>query len=106
MPYQNKISREEYEKINKVSGSGKAGSGREDYEKAKVLQSAISKVRGLQTYRPPVLFDGPYRINVRVHGRTRADEDNIRKAINDAIQGVATRNDRDSIGGSIELCRS
>ena len=100
----NKVSRDEYKKMLKNNCSRKASSSSANYEKANEIRQAISKIRSLQTYRPSILFDCPYRLDITVHGKTRADEDNIRKAINDALQGTATRNDRDSVGGSITLC--
>lgn len=107
MKPKNYISREQYtSEINKIHGSRATSASSKNYEKANEIRQAISKIRSLQTYRPSILFDGPYRLDIAVHGKTRADEDNIRKAINDAVQGTATRNDRDSIGGSIQLCSS
>ncbi len=101
----NKLTLKEYKReINKIHRSWSSSTRSENYDKANEIRQAVSKIRGLQTYRPPLLFDGPYRLNITVYGKTRADEDNIRKAINDALQGTATRNDRDSRGGSITLC--
>lgn len=101
----NKISRGEYKnEINKIYGARKTSASGKNYTKANAIQQTVSEIRSLQTYSAPILFDGPYRLNVTVIGKTRADEDNIRKAINDALQGYATRNDRDSKGGEITLC--
>ena len=103
----NKMSQEEYKReINRIHRSGKAGSGSSDNTKAKAIFDTIRTVRSLQTDRPDIVFAGSYELDVFVFGKTRADEDNIRKAINDALQGVATRNDRDSRGGRTELCGS
>lgn len=98
-----RMSVEEYRK-RYVQSPRPSGSSSKNYSEAKALQQAISTIRGLQTYCPPIILDGPYRLDVAVYARTRADEDNIRKAVNDAIQGCIVRNDRDSQGGSIELC--
>ena len=96
------MSVEQYKK-RYIHRSRPSGSSSKNYSEAKALQQAVSKIRGLQTYCPPLILDGPYRLDVAVYARTRADEDNIRKAVNDAIQGCVVRNDRDSQGGSIEL---
>ena len=106
MKQERMTSKEFLNQINKVQNTGKTSASSENYKKAKVLRQAISTIRSLQTYCPPIIFDGPYRLDVTVYARTTADEDNIRKAINDALQGTATKNDRDSRGGSIELCGS
>lgn len=104
---QNKMSEEEYKReINRIHRSGKSGSGSKDNSKAKAIFDTIRTVRSLQTYRPDIVFAGNYELDVLVFGKTRADEDNIRKAINDSLQGVATRNDRDSQGGRTKLCGS
>lgn len=97
------MSVEQYKK-RYVQSPRATGTRSKNNAEAKALQQAVSTIRGLQTYHPPLILDGPYRLDVAVHARTRADEDNIRKAVNDAIQGCIVRNDRDSQGGSIELC--
>lgn len=98
-----RMSVEEYKK-RYIQSPRSSGSSCKNYAEAKALQQAVSTIRSLQTYNPPLILDGPYRLDVAVYSRTRADEDNIRKAVNDAIQGCIVRNDRDSQGGSIELC--
>jgi Holliday junction resolvase RusA-like endonuclease len=100
----NKMKVEDYKNaINRVSSSGNAGTMRKNNAKAKVLLRTISAIRSVQTYNPDILFDGTYRIDIAVFGTARGDEDNIRKAFNDALQGTATRNDRDSCGGDTTL---
>lgn len=98
-----RMSVDEYKK-RYVQSPRSSGSSSKDHAEAKALQQAVSTIRSLQAYHPPLILDGPYRLDVTVYARTRADEDNIRKAVNDAIQGCVVRNDRDSQGGSIELC--
>ena len=102
MPDEDILSVEEYKRTI-VRGTRQARTGCPNHAKTKALQLAIHQVQRLQTHCADIVFDGPYRLDVEVFGKTRADEDNIRKAINDALQGCATRNDRDSIGGSIIL---
>ena len=86
-----------------VCSTRRTGSSGSDYEKTKILFEAVRKVRSIQTYNPPIVFNGAYRLDIVVHGGTRADEDNIRKAFNDALQRCAFGNDRNSKGGSIEI---
>jgi hypothetical protein len=88
---------------NNLQNTWKTSASCSNYEETKALQQAVSTIRSLQSHCPDIIFSGLYRLDVAVYGRTTADEDNIRKSINDALQGYATRNDRDSKGGSIEL---
>lgn len=103
----NRMSLDEFRKDhgNHFYRSGKTSASRPDYSAAKTIFETVRQIRGLQRDRPPIVFDGAYELDVEVYGPTRADEDNIRKAINDALQGCATRNDRDSQGGITKLHR-
>ena len=102
MKHENSMSVEEYRK-RYVHGTRKTRSTPQNHAEAKILRQTVEQIRSLQTYNPAILFNCPYRLDLEVFGFTPADEDNIRKGINDAIQGVVVRDDRDSIGGSITL---
>ena len=107
MTPKNRMTKEEYkDELAKLHRSGETGASRKNYEKTNALKQTVLALRGIQRHCAPIVFDSLYRLNIEVHGKTRADEDNIRKAINDALQGVATRNDRYSRGGAITLCDS
>ena len=49
------------------------------------------------------LHKGPFRIDVEIHGKCRADIDNVLKGVLDALNGVAYRDDKQCIEARVRL---
>ena len=50
------------------------------------------------------LHERKFKIEVEIHGKIRADIDNILKGVLDALNGVAYKDDRQCVEARIKLC--
>ncbi len=89
---------------NKVYSARKASTLRKDNSKTKVLQQAMDAIPNLQGGSEDFLFTGNFEIKIKIHSTSKADIDNITKAILDSLQGSAYGNDRNCRKMAVEFC--
>ena len=96
----NKMSVEEYKReINRVHSPRKTRPIRKNNTKTKIRMQTVQKVSGVQGVCASSLFEGPFRIEVEIYGKCRADGSNILKGIEDALNGYAYKDDKQAIEG-------
>ena len=94
----NKISQEEYKReLNRIHSGGATGSIRKDNSKAKARRQAISAVPGIRGMGPMGVHAGPFAVEITIHGKCRADIDNVAKGILDALNETACVDDRQCV---------
>ena len=69
--------------------------------KAKVLQPPIQAIPGLRRASAVGLHSGPFKIEVQIIGKCRADIDNVLKGILDALNGVAYSDDKNCVDARV-----
>ena len=92
-----------------LSGNGDTRNARsvcKDNAKAKVCKQAIPEVSDVLKRSPGAFYSGSFRVEIEIHGKCRADIDNVGKGILDALNGVAYKDDRECVGFSVKLCKS
>ena len=100
--FENKVSREEYlNEVNGVRNPRKTSAVRKDNARAKASVQTVPKVSGVQGSGTDELHAGCFEIEIEIHGKVRADIDNIGKGIMDALNGVAYVDDRQCTGINI-----
>lgn len=98
------ISVEQYRnELNRVCGAGKACSVCSCDSKVKMGKPGVQKVQRGRKRDPKPFFEGPFRIEIEIHGKYRGDLDNITKGILDALNRVAYKDDRQCVSGNWEL---
>lgn len=94
----NKMSQEEYKReINRVHRGGPSRSIRKNDPKTKIRRQAISAVPGVRGTGPLGIHEGPFAIEIAIHGKCRADIDNIAKGVLDSLNGTAYVDDRQCV---------
>ena len=98
----NRMSKKEYlREINRVHSARKGSSLRKDNSKTKVRKQTVSSLQGVLRSNKPLLHEGPFRIEVEINGKCRADIDNVLKGVLDALNGVAYNDDRQCIDARV-----
>ena len=98
----NKMSIKEYKnEINRIHSPRGARAVRKNNTKTKVHKPSIQKVSRLQKLGSDALYDGPFRIEVEIYGKCRADIDNVLKGYLDALNGIAFKDDRQCVDARV-----
>ena len=107
MKSKNRMSLDDYRTaINQLYGGGDTSPIRKNNTKTKARKQTIQKVHRLQKNSSVKLHEGPFEIEVKIHGKCRADIDNVLKGVLDSLNGLAYKDDRQCVKASVELCGS
>jgi Holliday junction resolvase RusA-like endonuclease len=79
---------------------------RENDAKTKIRGQAIQKVQTVLGTCSKSIHKGPFRIEVEIVGKCRADIDNVLKGVLDALNGVAYIDDKQCVEARVKLCES
>lgn len=90
--------RETLKQNNTLSSSSRSRSKNDSIDAA--YTSAVQTLWDLKDSDCPLLFGGAVKISLAVVGGTRADMDNLGKAVADSLQGLAYSND-----SAVTICK-
>ena len=97
-----KMSAKEFKnQKNKVHSTRKSSTLCKDNAETKIRLPKIQKVQGVRRSSCSTLFEGSFRIAVKINGKTRADIDNILKGVLDALNGIAYKDDRQCVDARV-----
>ena len=91
-----KVSLDEYRNMVRdgVSGSRKASAIRKDHAEDEVYKQAMEALRHIQSFSSDMLHRSDVGIKMQFPRESRADVDNLSKAILDALQRVVYYDDK------------
>ena len=99
------MSASEYRKIGNIYGSRDSSSVRKNNSKTKIQRQKISKIQKIQRAHSAGIHTGPFKIEVEIFGKCRADIDNVLKGVLDALNGVAYLDDSQCVDSRAKLHR-
>lgn len=97
-----KISKDEY---NKIYGAGSSGTIHSDNKIHTVYKQAMEAIRYLQSINSNMLYGGNIKIKSKIF-TNKGDGSNIFKGIEDALQGIVFKDDKQVTYGSFILYRN
>lgn len=98
------LSIDEYKReLNRVHSARKKGTLRKGNPKVKMGKQAVPEIQTRFPCCSDVFFSGPFKIEIEIFGKIRADIDNIGKGILDALNGIAYKDDRQCVSSHVRL---
>lgn len=89
-----------------IRGAGNPGAIRQNNARPKAQRRKLQTVQNVLRAGSNAIHAGPFRIEIEIFGKCRADIDNVLKGVLDALNGVAYVDDKKCVEARVKLHQS